>query len=188
MYWDANNLHGWAMIQLLAYRNLKFNTRINIEAILNTADDNMIGYYVEVTFRYPKELHDKFKEFPPAPETLCPTQDMLSDFQKDIMKQNNMKPSKCPKLIPHLMEHKNYVIHYRNLKYLVSLGVEITELHRVIEFEQKSWLKPYIETNTDDRKGAKIEFEKDFFKLMNNSVFGKTMENVQKQDATTSHH
>ena len=85
MYWDANNLYGWAMIQLLAYRNLKFNTMINIEAILNTAYDNMIGYYVEVTFRYPKELHDQCKEFPTAPEALCPSQSMLSDFQKDIM-------------------------------------------------------------------------------------------------------
>ena len=63
MYWDANNLYGWAMIQLLAYRNLKFNTRISIEAILNTADDNIIGYSVEVTFIYPKELHDNFLSF-----------------------------------------------------------------------------------------------------------------------------
>ena len=119
MYWDANNLYGWAMIQLLAYGNIKFNTSTRIDNRLRTADDNMIGYYVEVSFRYHRDLQETFKEFPPAPETLC--QDMLSEFQKDIMKQNKMKPSKCSKLTPHLMEHKKYVIHYRNLKYLVSL-------------------------------------------------------------------
>ena len=148
----------------MADRNLIFNTTVKMENILRTADDNIIGYYVEVSFKYHPDLHDKFKEFPPAPETFCPSSDMLSDFQKDIMTQNKMKPSKCPKLILHLMEHKKYVIHYRNLKYLVSLGIEVTELHRVIEFEQKAWLKPYIEKNTEYRQGAKNESEKDFLK------------------------
>ena len=92
-----------------------------------------------------------------------------------------MKHSTCSKLIPHLMKHKKYVIHYRNLKCINKLGVKITELHRVIEFEQKAWLKPYIDMNTNFRTFAKHEFEKDFFKLMNNSVVAKTMENVKNR-------
>ena len=84
-----------------------------------------------------------------------------------------MKHSKCQKLIPHLMKHEKYVIHYRNLKYIQKLGVKITEVHRVIEFEQKAWLKPYINKNTEYRTRAKNEFEKDFFKLMKNNVLVK---------------
>ena len=110
MYWDANNLYGWAMMQLLAYKNLKFNTQIKLEDILNTEDDNNIGYCVECDLEYPEELHYKFKEFPPCPETLAPKEEWLSDFQQDIIKQNKMKYSKCPKLIPHLMNYAKYVI------------------------------------------------------------------------------
>ena len=93
------------------------------------------------------------------------------------------------KLVPHLMDHKNYCTHYRNLKYLVSLGVEIKQVHNIVSFKQKKWLKPYIDFNTEMRKEAKNDFEKDFFKLMNNSVFGKTMENIKNRvniHATTS--
>ena len=92
-------------------------------------------------------------------------------------------------MIPHLYEHKKYCLHYRNLKCVKSLGVEIGEVHIVVIFTQEPWMKPYIEFNTNKRKDAKNEFEKDFFKLMNNAVFGKTMENVKNRaniHATTS--
>ena len=79
------------------------------------------------------------------------------------------------------MDKKNYCIHYRNLKYVLGLGIEIEKVHNIISFDQKAWLKPYIDFNTDKRKEAKNEFEKDFFKLMNNSVLGKTMENVKNR-------
>ena len=85
------------------------------------------------------------------------------------------------KLISHFKPHKNYVIHYRNLRQCLEMGLKITKVHRGISFNQSPWMEPYIKKNTELRKTAANSFEKDFFKLMNNSVFGKTIENIRKR-------
>jgi hypothetical protein len=181
MYWDANNLYGWAMSQYLPYKNISLNSNINIDNILELPDNSEIGYIIECDLEYPEEIHDKLKEFPPCPENLSPTIEMLSEYQKQIAENNKVKIGGCSKLVPHLMKHEKYCIHYRNLKFIKELGLEITAVHNVVQFNQKPFLKEYIDFNTDKRKDAKNEFEKDFFKLMNNAVFGKTMENVKNR-------
>ena len=91
-----------------------------------------------------------------------------------------MKIEKVEKLVATLHEKTEYVIHIRNLKQALSHGLALKKAHRVIKINQNAWLKPYIDMNANTRKAAKNDFEKDFFKLMNNSVFGETMENVPK--------
>ena len=186
MYWDANNLYGWAMSQNLPYKDLKFETDVSLDQILNTSDDNETGYFIECDLHFPEEIHEKLKEYPPCPENILPKLEWFSEYQKTVGKitgsiRANEKYSATPKLIPHLMDHKNYVIHYRNLKFIKDLGVEIKKVHNVISFSQKNWLAEYINFNTEKRKQASNDFEKDFFKLMNNAVFGKTMENVKNR-------
>ncbi|GBN47957.1 hypothetical protein AVEN_10329-1 [Araneus ventricosus] len=131
---------------------------------------------------YPPELHDLHNSYPLAPERMIITPDKLSPTAMEILNEMNMKPTpKSEKLVPNLANKLNYVLNYRNLKLYLALGLKLTKIHRVLKFTQTSWLKDYIHFNTEQRKHAKTAFEKDFFKLLNNAVYGKTMENLRNR-------
>ena len=131
------------------------------EPFIKNYDENSDkGYFLEVDVEYPKNLFSLHSDLPFLPE--------------------RKKIGKCNKLVCDFHDKKNYVVHIKALKQALNHGLILKKVHRVIQFNQKAWLKPYIDMNTKLRKEAKNEFEKDFFKLMNNAVFGKTMENVRK--------
>jgi hypothetical protein len=129
---------------------------------------------MECDLEYPSELYDMHNDYPLAPEHMTINESMLSPFFKSM----NANHVFTEILIGSLQTKTKYKVHYRNLKLYLRLGMKLIKIHRVVTFNQKPWLKSYIELNTRLRQMAKSEFEKDFFKLMNNACFGKSMENV----------
>ena len=136
------------------------NKEINEEFIKNYDENDNKGYILEVDVKYPKRLHELHSDL-----------SFLSE---------RMKIDKCNKLVCNLFSKKKYLAHINSLKQALNHGFKLKKIHRIIEFNQEAWLQPYIDMNTELRKAAKNDFEKDLFKLMNNSVFGKTMENIRK--------
>ena len=183
MYLDANNLYGWAMSQYLPTGGFRWMNQKQIDNLdLNKYhDESKKGLILEVDLEYPNKLHNLHNDYPLAAEKIKVTDNMLSKYCKKISDKYNISTGLVNKLIPTLNNKEKYVLHYRNLKLYIDLGLKLTKIHRVLEFDQSPWLKQYIDYNTEKRKNAKNDFEKDFFKLMNNSVFGKTMENIRKR-------
>ena len=163
MYLDANNLYGCAMSMKLPTHGFKWLTGGEIEKIYeNRHNLNKIPCILEVDLEYPKNLHDLHNDYP-----LCP---------EKVKCKNGVE-----KLIPNLRDKEKYVIHYKNLIQCLDMGLKIKHIHNGIKFVESEWMKPYIDKNTNLRAKAKNNFEKDFYKLMNNSVFGKTMENIRNR-------
>ena len=105
----------------------------------------------------------------------------LHELHSDLsFLSQRMKIDKCNKLVCNLFHQRKYVTHINSLKQALNHGIKLKKIHRIIEFNQEARLTPYIDMNTELRKAAKNDFEKDLFKLMNNSVFGKTMGNIRK--------
>ena len=166
-YLDSNNLYGWVMSKKSPVNGFKWIDNketarpvINEDFIKNYDENNDKGYIFEVDVKYPKRLHDLHSDLP-----------FLSE---------RMEINKCKKLVCNLYDKKKYVVHIYSLKQALNHGLKLKKIHRNIEFNQEAWLKPYIDMNTELRKLAKNDFEKDLFKLINNSVFGKTMGNIRK--------
>ena len=162
-YLDANSLYGWAMSQKFSVNGFEWVedlSQFKEDFIKNYDENSDEQYFLEVDVKYPKNSFNLHRDLPFLPE------------RKKVGKFNN--------LVHDFHDKKNYVVHIKALKQALNHGLILKKVHRVIQFNQKAQLKPYIDMNTELKKEVKNDFEKDFFKLMNNSVFGKTMENVRK--------
>ena len=158
-YLDANNVYGWAMSQPLPTGGFCC-ADIHPDEISELVNCSDRGYLLEVDVAYPRELHDYHNDLP----FMC----------------GRMTINRVEKLVPNLYYKKRYVIHIRALDQALKHGLILEKIHRAIEFNQSAWMKEYIDFNTKLRTEAKNDFEKDFYKLMNNAVFGKTMDNIRK--------
>ena len=164
-YFDANNLYGFIMMQKLPYKGFTWMTKEEMDYLFKNQKKEIwetIPCALEVDLEYPKELHDLHNDLP-----LCP--------------ENKETKNKINKLIPNLNNKEKYVIHYRTLLLCLRLGLKLKKIHKAIKFEESDWMKSYIDKNTRLRTLADNDFEKDFFKLGNNSVFGKTFEDETKR-------
>src|SRR5215468_1779192 len=162
-YIDANNLYGWAMSKPLPYDKLEWVEDLDTIKIMELKEDDKIGYILEVDLEYPDELHDEHNEFPFCPENIIPP------------------GGRDKKLCGTFYNKQKYVIHYMALQQALYHGVKLVKIHRAVQFRQEAWLKPFIDLNTEMRGGARSEFERGFYKLMANSIYGKTMENVRRR-------
>ena len=177
LYVDCTNLYGHSMSQSLPYDDIKFETEnVCLEERLNTPDDSDIGYFLEVDIEYPQNIRDKTRHFPFCPEFKFISKDHFGPYMKSIVPKNYVSHKK---LICDWTDEKNYLIHFRMFKFYVRHGMKIKKVHSVISYKQSKWLEKYIDFNTQKRNLAVNDFEIDFYKLLNNAFYGKTMENVR---------
>lgn len=137
------------------------NIEIIQREIMDVADDAEYGYILEVDLEYPEYLHDQHNDYPFCSEHM----------QVDGSKQK--------KLVLTLYDKKNYIIHYRMLKMALKNGLKLKKIHKILQFKQEKWLSDYILFNTQQRANSNTEFKKNLYKLMNNAIYGKTMEDVR---------
>ena len=190
VYLDANNLYGLAMSRSLPTGALQWLSEDAKEGALalNEATDYTkegTGYFFEVDLEYPEELHDAHANMPLAPEKRTVREEELTETAKLIWGEEHERQRlnlQCEKLLSTLEDKQRYVVWGSTLRLYVSLGLRVTQVHRVLSCRMEPFLKPFIDKNTELRASArqrKDESAADFYKLMNNSVFGKTMENVR---------
>ena len=182
-YLHMNNSYKKAMSEYLPYGGFKWvklNNKV-INRILNKSINSLHDYFLEVDLEVPEELHNEHNDLLLAPEKITVTEEILSPIQLEIKNEYDTEVGSTNKLIPNLLQKKNYVVHYRNLQYYLSKGWILIKVHKILEFKQSPWMKPYIDFNTEKRIEAANEADKNLFKLLNNAVYGKTMENMRKR-------
>lgn len=190
-YIDQNNLYGSSLCRPLPHSEFTWVSEDELQQlsdptkIQNLDDEGDYGYLFEVDLEYPSELHDATVDFPLAPETDFVDTDLFSTHMMEYYKslcitrgvQNRYVANK--KLLLSQFDKESYVCHYAILKFYLAMGMKLLKLRSAIRFRQKRFVEPYIRYNSNKRSLAHNAFEKDFYKLKNNSFFGKTMESVR---------
>ena len=178
-FFDVTSLYAGTMMKPLPLNNFRWVDQISEEDIMNYSETDEYAFFIEVDLEYPHSMHDSHQDLPLAPEKLFIKNEWLSDYSAQFKEK---RAQNCPpKLVETLFDKEKYVCHVNNLQFYVKNGLKIKKIYRALQFRQTQWLKPYIEKNTVMRKKASSAFEKNFYKLMSNACFGKTMENKRNR-------
>lgn len=193
LYLDANNLYGWAMRQKLPYDEFQWINNYDLERLNRDPNKNIIEFlgkleafsknvYFEVDIDYPSELHYSHNLYPLAPERRCVKEEEISTFSRELNDRLHVRVNtKTPMLMQTLEDKKHYFVHGDNLKLYIELGMEVRKIHSGLMFKEDYIMRDYIDLNTElrNRPGG-TDFDKELYKLMNNSIYGKTLENPLK--------
>ena len=173
------NLYGHAMSQYLPYANFRWVKNINDieQKLMKIKSNSSTEYILEVNLEYAKNLRYEHSNYPLVPEKINRQKEWLSE----ISNEHNIKIRSAKKSVTNLMDRDNHVIYYRNLQQSLELGMKFEKIYRILKCKQKDWMKPYIDFNTQKRKEATNDADKKLLKLLNNAVYGKTMENMRKR-------
>jgi len=191
IYWDMNNLYSGALQGMLPVGNYRWVDKdalnliqANREKFLKSLDRNsLVGYFFEIDLSFPESIHEKLNSYPPAPYNRIVKKEELSPFQQQIFNDIDINPQyfRQNRLISDLHTRKNYICHFSTLKTFIELGCKVDIIHKAVYFTQQPWLSPYIQFNTTRRQESNNMIEKSFWKLANNCIYGKFIENKRKR-------
>jgi hypothetical protein len=184
-YLDVNNLYGYTLKHALSCRDFRWEKESSFNSIIEKImrGETNRGFFIEADLNYPDHLHDEHNDYPLAPEKYIVSSEELSLHQQHIIDEmcdKGRKRAKTTKLIPNLKDKERYVVHHKTLRFYLEKGMRVHRVHRVISFEEEAWLEPYIMHCTAKRQMARNNFEKDFWKLMVKSLYGKSIEDERK--------
>ena len=187
LYVDANNLYGHALSAKLPYAEFSWLSDQDIDRLsqpdylLNIDVEGDYGYLLEVDLGYPASIHEKTKDFPFAPEKLKIGSDHLSDFMKKQVSDLGKPIKTYEKLLLTQWDKPGYVVHFKLLQFYLRHGMVLQKIIRGLRFKQGSVFEKYISYNSSKRSLANVAFERDFYKLKNNALYGKMVENVRRR-------
>ena len=176
------NLYGLAQTGKLPYSNFEWLPDYHVANFkpLKIDTDGSYGYILEVDMSYPENLHRSHDNYPLAPETNLIVYDNLSEYSKKALDLcGDTKNYKSAKLTATFFDREKYVVHIKNLQLYLNLGMQLKKIHRILKFKQKKFLEPFISMCTEERKKANSLFEKNQFKKVANSCYGKTIQNIR---------
>ena len=178
---EANDLYGGALQEeMLPIGDFCFVFGISIGELPHHPESSSVGYFCEVDLEYSSEVHDQQQDYALAPEKTLVKDDWLSDYQSEVKQHYNLPENKVNRLLQTLFDKSKYFLHYKLLQFYVRLGLLIKKVHRILKFTQSKWHEPYITLNSAMRKRATNRFEQNYNKMMNNSVYGKTIESKRR--------